>query len=75
MSEIEDVLVYGKPNPLMGEIVAAKVVLKEKLPKREIMNKIKKYCMGKLENYKVPVYINIEDNLNYGDRFKKRRPI
>jgi acyl-coenzyme A synthetase/AMP-(fatty) acid ligase len=75
MSEIEDALVFGKPSPLMGEIVAAKLVLKKKLPKQEIIKKIKKYCMGKLEAYKVPVYIDIEDNLDYGDRFKKRRPV
>jgi acyl-coenzyme A synthetase/AMP-(fatty) acid ligase len=75
MSEIEDVLVFGKPNPLVGEIVAAKLVLKKILPKQEIIKKIKKYCMGKLETYKVPVYIDIEDSLDYGDRFKKRRPV
>jgi len=75
MKEVGDAVVYGRPNPLMGEIVAAKVVLKEKLIKDEIIKKIKRYCKQKLATYKIPVKIDIVNNLKYGTSLKKKRLI
>jgi len=75
MEEIKDTIVYGESNPLMGEIVVAKVVLKTKLSLNEMIKKIKKHCRHKLGPYKVPIKIYVVDSVNYGKGFKKKRLI
>ena len=75
MEEIEDTIVYGESNPLMGEIVVAKVVLKTKSSLNEMIKKIKKHCRDKLDPYKVPIKIYVVDSVNYDKRFKKKRLI
>ncbi len=74
LDEIEDVLIYGENSPIMGNIVVADVVLaKEDLKKSEAKKLIKKHCSGKLEQFKIPVKINISSQTQYTDRFKKIR--
>jgi acyl-CoA synthetase (AMP-forming)/AMP-acid ligase II len=73
MPEVVDCTVYGSPNAITGQTVAADVVLKVKGDDREIKKQIRKFCAGKLDAYKIPTRINIVEKTNYGERFKKIR--
>jgi acyl-coenzyme A synthetase/AMP-(fatty) acid ligase len=73
MPEISDVIVYGEANPLTGKIVCAKVSYQGDEPKAEIVKKIKSYCRGKLQTFKIPVKITVTDGTFESDRFKKDR--
>ena len=73
IDNIKEVLVFGEKNPIMGNVVCAKIRL-EKEENRKIINKrIKKYCSERMRSYKVPVKITITDEKLYGDRYKKKR--
>ena len=43
--------------------------------KKNLNPKLLKHCREKLENYKIPVKIYIENQKQYSDRFKKIRKI
>lgn len=73
MDEFSDVMVYGEKNQITGESVTVDVVPIQEIDKREVKKAIRKFCKGKLDNYKIPTKINIVDQTNYGDRFKKIR--
>ena len=73
MDEFSDVMVYAEENQITGQSVAVEVVPKQEIDKREAKKAIRKFCKGKLINYKIPTKITIVDQTNYGDRFKKIR--
>jgi len=73
MDEFSDVMVYGEKNQITGENVAVEVVLKQDIDKREAKKAIRKFCRDKLDSYKIPTKINIVDQTNFGERFKKIR--
>jgi acyl-CoA synthetase (AMP-forming)/AMP-acid ligase II len=73
MENIIDVTVYGEKNPLIGNIVCAKVRLRNNENKKEYISEIKKYCRSKLQKYKVPVKVKLIDSQLHNDRFKKIR--
>jgi acyl-coenzyme A synthetase/AMP-(fatty) acid ligase len=57
---ITNSVVYGKENSVIGMVVIADVILKNKIDK----NQIKKDLIGKLNPYEIPLKINIVDTLN-----------
>ncbi len=63
---IEEVLVKGEKDKLVGEKVVAYVVAKK--GKKVEVKEIKSYCKGKISEYKIPCEIysvkNIEKNIN-----------
>jgi len=73
MSGIADCMVYGEKNAIMGQIVAADVVLNQEIDVNSIKKEIRKYCKNKLDDYKIPTKVNVVDKTNFGDRFKKIR--
>ena len=73
MDEIQEVVVYGEKNPIIGNIVCCNVLLFEALDLNKLKKRIRKHCIKKLENYKIPVKINIIKKQQYSDRFKKMR--
>ena len=75
MDNIVDVIVFGEKNPIMGNIVCAKVKLNREENKMEFGMKLKKYCGENLEKYKIPVRVIIANNIDYGERFKKVRKV
>lgn len=69
-----DAFVFGKPNPLTGNIVCAEVSVSEEIEDSKAFAKeIKKYCSSKLPSFKVPVKIIISSEKQYSERFKKVR--
>ena len=73
MGDVAEVTVYGEKNPIIGNIVCAKIRLHDNNVHRGIINEIKNYCRKKLQNYKIPIKIFIEDELQHSERFKKKR--
>lgn len=73
MDNIAEVAVFGKDNPIMGKIVAARVNLCEEETLSELKSRIRKYCKNKLESFKIPVHIEISEELKLSERYKKVR--
>jgi acyl-coenzyme A synthetase/AMP-(fatty) acid ligase len=73
IDNVAEVTVYGEKNALTGNIVCAKITLKQLEDKNEVIQKVKKYCRSKLQGYKVPVRVQIIDEKQYSDRYKKVR--
>lgn len=73
LDNVAEVTVFGKKNPIMGSIVCAKVRLLKEEDKKQFITRLKIYCRQKLQSYKVPVKLIIDDELQYGDRLKKKR--
>ena len=73
MPEIEDVVVTGEPNPIMGSVVKATVRLRAGVSPEGFRQTLQKYCKGKLAPYKVPQRVVVQDDKLHSDRFKKLR--
>lgn len=71
---IHSAYVYPKRNPMMGNIVCADVVLKDKTAdKQAIKLELLKYCREKLENFKVPAILKFVDELEITQSGKLKR--
>ena len=73
VENVEDVAVWGKPNPVTGTIIVARVALREPVEKRTLGRKIRSHCKDKLAPFKIPALIEISDGPLHGARFKKKR--
>jgi acyl-CoA synthetase (AMP-forming)/AMP-acid ligase II len=75
LNYIKDVLVYGEPNSIIGNIVCAKIQLAddEALLLNNIVIDVKNHCKNKLSKFKVPVKIQITTEDLVNSRFKKDR--
>lgn len=73
MDNVAEVMVYGERNPIMGKIIVAKVRLSEEEDKKQFIVRLKEYCKARLENYKIPVKVVVDNEVQYGDRLKKTR--
>lgn len=71
---INAAFVYSKKNSIIGSIVCADVVLKDKTSDTKILkSKILKYCRENLENFKVPALIKFVDELEITHSGKLKR--
>jgi len=69
-----DALVYGEKNPIIGNIVCAKILLSAlEEDNTIIIEDIKKHCKDRLQRFKVPVKITISKNRLFNNRMKKKR--
>lgn len=71
---IQDCVVFAKESPIVGQVVAARVVLTSDFQEIDNVKRlIRAYCREKLERYKVPAVVIVADSLEYSSRFKKKR--
>tara|TARA_B100000767_G_C19615445_1_gene471705 strand:- start:495 stop:896 length:402 start_codon:yes stop_codon:yes gene_type:complete len=71
---VSDAVVYAKENRILGHIVAADIMPINKVDEEnDFILSIKRYCTERLENYKVPIKINIVNRIELSDRYKKVR--
>jgi long-chain acyl-CoA synthetase len=78
LEDVADVTVFGEKNPITGNIVCADVLPALELagPERKsFIAKVKRHCRENLENYKVPVKVNLVTDQQHSERFKKIRPV
>lgn len=73
LENVLDVTVYGEKNPIVGNIVCAKIQIQDEESEPSLSRRIKSHCRQKLQAYKVPVRVWVDYNAQYGDRFKKQR--
>ncbi len=73
IENINEAAVFGKKNPIMGNVVAVKLVLEKEESLSSVKGKIRKFCKDKLEPYKIPVHIEVATETNVSERFKKVR--
>ena len=73
MDEVDDCMVYGIPNPIMGQSVNAEIVTNKKLSNRETRKLIYNFCKNRIESYKIPSSVKVVDKTNFSSRFKKIR--
>jgi long-chain acyl-CoA synthetase len=65
--------VYGEPNAIVGNIVCARVRLREAVDQKTFASALKRHCTETLERFKVPVKVTFDDTVQYSERFKKSR--
>ena len=73
VDNVAEVTVYGEKNPIIGNIVCAKVRPQKKEDPTKLSLRIKKHCKDRLERFKIPVRITTHDKEQYSKRFKKIR--
>lgn len=76
MDEVQQALVFGEKNPLMGAVVSAIIVPAPgaTVNKAALRKSIRQHCQHKLPRYKIPVRIEIDTEIQHTERFKKKRP-
>ncbi len=70
---VDEVMVKGKKNPLLGQIVVAHVQLHDGQARPEAERLIRQHCASHLERYKVPSQFIFGAQSFVNDRFKKVR--
>lgn len=73
MVNVVDVEVFGEFNSLMGQIVVARVVVKEPEDETSLKRRVRLSCRELLAAYKVPSKVMITDKPLYNSRQKKSR--
>ena len=73
LSNIEDVIVYGEKNPIIGEIVVATVKLRESEELPLLKSRIRRELSSVLASYMIPQKVIISDGNQYNERFKRMR--
>lgn len=70
---VAEVSVYGEKNPLVGNIVCARVRLKEEDGSGDFVSRLKRFCRDRMQPYKIPVKIALTTQSQYSERYKKMR--
>jgi len=73
IDNVAETIVYNEKHFIMGNIVCAKVRLQYDEDKNKFIDRLKKYCSDRLEKYKVPIKVQLVDEVQYTKRFKKQR--
>ncbi len=70
---IEAIKVYGIPDEVWGEIPVADIMLSENIKQEKVISDIRKVCIEKLSDYKIPRKFNVVDKLDRTYTGKIRR--
>jgi long-chain acyl-CoA synthetase len=73
MPEVEEVSVHGEKNAITGEIVCARVRLRSSCDERQFHRELRQFCRDRLQQFQIPVRIQLVENSMHGGRFKKNR--
>lgn len=73
MEEVSEVTVHGERNPLVGQIVCARVRPAEGADRDALAAAVKARCRASLDRHKVPMRVRVTDEPLVGPRFKKLR--
>lgn len=67
--------VYAKASPILGEVVVSDVVLDPSFPSdhADLLSRLREFLLANLEEYKVPVIINIVEELKLSGNAKIER--
>jgi acyl-CoA synthetase (AMP-forming)/AMP-acid ligase II len=73
LDNVKDVTVRGQPNPITGEVVAAKITTLVPEDPGVLKRRVRQFCRARLEGYKIPALVEVVAEDHYGERFKKSR--
>lgn len=73
LDNVADVTVHGQKNPITGQIVCARVTLRQAEDPGNFTRRLKSFCRERLAPYKVPVKVLIVDDAQHSARFKRMR--
>lgn len=73
LENVEDVVVYGESHALLGNIIVARLVLRQPERVPDLRKRIRKSCINSLAAYKVPSKVLVADTSLYSARLKKVR--
>lgn len=69
--EVIDSTVLARDNAITGQMVCAKIVIREGLDVKEMKQLVLQKCREKLDKYKVPSKLIITHSIDFTTRFKK----
>ncbi len=70
---VADVLVSGHPNAVTGEVVRAQIKPTGGIDAAQLKDTVRRHCVAKLEDYKVPAVLEFSEGDLHSKRFKKAR--
>ncbi|MGA2589614.1 MAG: long-chain fatty acid--CoA ligase [Bryobacteraceae bacterium] len=70
---VRDVTVSSAPNPITGNIVVAHFNLSEPEDFTAFKKRVREFCRGRLDPFKIPARMQIVQNDQFSGRFKKMR--
>jgi acyl-CoA synthetase (AMP-forming)/AMP-acid ligase II len=73
MSNIRDATVFGRPNPMTGQVVCARVTLQRDEDAGILKQRLRAFCKDRLQPYKIPVAVEVTGEEQHSYRFKKLR--
>lgn len=73
MPNVRDVSVFGKPNPMTGQMVAARFNLITPEPLADFKVRLFAFCRNRLAAYQIPRAVELVTDDQFGARFKKTR--
>jgi acyl-CoA synthetase (AMP-forming)/AMP-acid ligase II len=73
LDNVKDVTVRGQPNPITGEVVAAKITPLVQEESDALKRRVREFCRARLERYKTPAIIEVVMEDQHSVRFKKSR--
>ncbi len=73
LDNVKDVTVRRQPNPITGEIVAARITPLVQEDPDALKRRVREFCRARLERYKIPAVIDVVAEDHYSERFKKSR--
>jgi acyl-CoA synthetase (AMP-forming)/AMP-acid ligase II len=73
MPNVKDVTVRALPNSITGQIVTARFNLFEPEDLAVFRRRMREFCASRLAAYKIPAKVEIVNDAQYGERFKKMR--
>ena len=73
MPNVRDAAVFGESHPITGQIVVARIGLQEPESAAALRRRVRAFCRGRLDEFKIPVRIETTDRDQFNARFKKMR--
>jgi len=75
LANVRDVAVFGRANPLTGQIVAARINTAAPEPLDGFKRRMRHFCKDRLPSYKIPVHVEFTEENQFSGRLKKVRSI
>lgn len=73
VDNIQGVVVRGKPNPVVGNIVLATVTIGQPEDAATVEKRVRSFCQARLPAFKVPAIVRVTAQPLHSDRFKQIR--
>lgn len=73
LPEVRAARIFGKPNPILGSLVAAEIVAQPEVDTASLKQRILEHCKGRLERFQIPAMIHFVDDFDLTPAGKVKR--